>query len=131
MGYYQRIFPADSETSRFIIQKDPMNGEWSLIEIENSTQQKIIVSFPKENENPIRDAIILKAFTMVIEEAKEMKKQMLNLEKNSKSKDEEIITLSNEKESIKLIEKTKLSELKKKFEQERINLKKNKGRNNI
>merc|ERR1711925_58009 len=34
--------------------------------------------------------------------------------------------MGNEKESIKLIEKTKLSELKKKFEQERINLKKTK-----
>ena len=57
---------------------------------------------------------------MVTEEAKEMKKQIFNLEKNLKLKDEEITTLSNEKESIELIGKTKLSELKIKFDQENV-----------
>ena len=41
----------DNETSRFIIQKHPFNGEWQLTEIYHSIHRRTIHSFTKKNEN--------------------------------------------------------------------------------
>jgi len=110
--YYQRIFPEDSLNSRFIIQKHPMNGEWLLTEIYESIWHKTIFSFPKENENPIRDAIVIKAFSMLQEGATEMKKEILNLKEQVKSKNEKIKSLTDESKSLKFHAKL-FNELKK------------------
>jgi len=104
--YYQRIFPEDSINCRFIIQKHPMSGDWLLTKIFASIWHKTIFSFPKENGNPIRNAIVVNTFSMAIKEAEEMKKKVFNLEESLNLKNEEITTL------------------KKQFEEERLKLKK-------
>jgi len=109
--YYQRIFPADGKTSRFIIQKHPMSGEWLLTEIYASIWHKTIFSFPKENENPLRDAIVVKAFSVFQEEVQEIKKTNLNYKEEIDLKNKRIKLLKQEHEKT-------IENIKEKFEQE-------------
>merc|ERR1711964_194782 len=126
--YYQRIFPKENveHSSRFIIQKHPINHEWLLTEFgstyltplikndgfENSFFESTIHSFSKNDENPLRDNIVAQSFEHVKADAKKYKTKFLELEEILILKNDETETLQNEWQSQKQNYKNKFENLR-------------------
>jgi hypothetical protein len=83
LPYYQKVFPLDKETSRFIIQKHAFNDEWQLTEIYNYIYRKTIHSFSTDKENYVRDHIIAYTLDILQQKLKEKDKKILNFEEKS------------------------------------------------
>jgi len=82
--YYQKIpMPEknDFTAPRFIIQKNPVHGDWELIKIFDSHQEIIDSrSNVKDTSHPFRNAVIVSAFCPLLKSAKEMKLKAEKLE---------------------------------------------------
>merc|ERR1712034_182524 len=95
--YYQKILSKPgSGALPHIIQKNPFNGTWEMKKIHDSKNQEIIHYFPKEAENPLRDAIVVNVFDTLKTEAKKMGKESENLRKEVQLKNDNLESFKKE-----------------------------------
>jgi len=116
MPYYQKILSNGSGALPHIIQKNPFNGTWEMKKIHDSKNQEIIHYFPKEAENPLRDAIVVNVFDTLKTEAKKMGKESENLRKEVKLKNVNLESFKKEIESLKTLNAENEEKNRKEFE---------------
>jgi chromosome segregation ATPase len=116
--FYQKIsFPKDGQknTSAFVIEKNPLNGEWQITEIKSikdDSKKKVDGIYRKKlftefsiQENILKPLIVAKVFETLKKEAKEMKELSINLKEKLENNTREFQTLKIENKSIKLTNK--------------------------
>jgi hypothetical protein len=116
--FYQKIsFPKDGQknTSAFVIEKNPLNGEWQITEIKSikdDSKKKVDGIYRKTiftefsiQENILKPLIVAKVFETLKKEAKEMKELSINLKEKLENNTRELQTLKIENKSINLTNK--------------------------
>jgi len=117
--YYEKLCPeltsTDIKSSRFIIHKHVISGQWQLTEFDSYPLSKNIKAFPVTEEDE-ENALLNDRFVQSKNIIHKMQKEIMNMQAEVTSKNETIESLKNQKEILtSFVDKTR-KEMKKKDE---------------